>query len=82
MAYRARRTSRSTRSRSGYSSRARSTRARPVSRRRSVSRGSRGGPQTVRIVLEQAPASVVARQAPDLSMIGKKPADKPVKAKF
>ena len=36
----------------------------------------------MRIVLEQAPASMVARAAPDLSMIGKKEADKPQKAKF
>lgn len=82
MAYRARRSTR----RAGYSSRrttaSRSTRARPVRRGRSVSRRATGGAQTVRIVLEQAPMSTVARAAPDLTMIGKKEADKPQKAKF
>lgn len=82
MAYRPRRSAR----RTGYSRRAapasRSYRARPVRRSRSVSRRTASRPQTVRIVLEQAPASMVARAAPDLSMIGKKEADKPQKAKF
>ena len=49
---------------------------------RRVSRGSRGSAQTVRLVIEQAPANPVARTPPDMSMIGKTPAPAPHKAKF
>lgn len=86
MAYRRSPSRRAVRSRtSAYRGSARRSPARSTRRvSRSTARTGRSAVrgQTVRIVIENAPASAVARSYPDASMIGKKEAPKPQKAKF
>lgn len=65
--------------------RARSTRAAYAPRRRSTGRRrsvSSRAPQTVRIVLEQAAPSAIARPGFAQELIGKKAAPKPQKARL